>query len=256
MTHARPLALLLLLSAAFAAEEPAEQPRGLRANADQPFASTGEDPTRLPTRLGLAYESTVNTERESNTDAYLATGSVALLGFQAEAEVPLYSRYNPGAGDTVTGFGDVFVSGSFSLPFNPKFRMVAGVDAWLETASEDGIGNDESRYSPFLGMGAELDDRNLAVGRFSYTAGSDHRYELWQLLVRGVHRFNDQLFTAVELTPGYESEQDEFTIGARAIVGARIDKHNVASLETVQPLDSDTRDLRGWSLRLSYHFMF
>lgn len=249
------LSLAGLMATAFA-EDQAEQPRGLRGNAEKPFSFTGEDFTRVPTRIGVAYDSGVNSNAGSNTDAYLVTGSVALMGLQATAEVPVYVRYNPGEGETRDGFGDSFGSVSFSLPLNPKFRLALGCDLLLDTSSRDEIGPQETVYSPFIGLGIELDETNMFLSRLAYTDSSDGNFERWDLLLRGLHRFNDQLFTSVELTPGWDSLTDEVVVGARALVGARIDKHNIASLDFELPIDSDSRDERGTSLRLSYHFMF
>jgi hypothetical protein len=254
--------LFCLVAAAFGEEKTAqaaasvEQPSGLRGNAEKPFAFTGEDFTRVPTRIGVAYDSGVNHNAGSNTDSYLVTGSVSLMGLQATAEVPVYVSYNPGGGETRDGFGDSFVSASFSLPLNPKFRLALGCDLLLNTSSRDELGPDETVYTPFLGVGIELDETNMFLSRLAYTDSSDGNFERWELLLRGVHRFNDQLFTSVEVTPGWDSLSDEVIIGARALVGARIDQHNIATLDFELPLDSDSRDERGTSLRLSYHFMF
>lgn len=252
-----PLVLsLAFLATTTIAEEQADQPRGLRGNAEKPFAFTGEDFTRVPTRIGVAYDSGSNSNAGSNTDSYLVTGSVSLLGLQATAEVPVYVRYNPGAGETRDGFGDSFASASFSLPLNPKFRLALGCDLLLDTSSRDEIGPEETVYSPFLGVGIELDETNMFLSRLAYTDSSDGNYERWDLLLRGIHRFNDQLFTSVEVTPGWNSLSDEVVVASRALVGARIDKHHIASLDFELPLDRDSRDERGTSLRLSYHFMF
>lgn len=248
--------LLLALVASAIGEEGADQPKGLRGNAERPFAYTGEDLTRVPTRLGFTYDSGVNHNTGTNTNAYLLTGSVSLLGFQAVAEVPLHQRYNPGAGSTQSGIGDSFVSGSFSLPLNPKLRLALGFDTTINTSTEDELGADETIYSPFLGIGIELDEKSMFISRLSYTDSTDNNFERWELLVRGLHRFNDQLFTSVEVTPGWDSLSDEVLVNARALVGARIDRHHVTSLEFELPIDNDSRDQRGSNLRLSYHFIF
>lgn len=247
---------LLAIASVTLAEEGTEQPKGLRGNAEKPFAFTGEDFTRIPTRIGAAYDSGSNSNAGSNTDSYLLTGSVSLMGLQATAEVPVYVRYNPGAGETRDGFGDSFVSASFSLPLNPKFRLALGCDLLLDTSSRDEIGPEETVYSPFVGIGMELDETNMFLSRLAYTDSSDGNYERWDLLLRGLHRLNDQLFTSVEVTPGWDSLTDEVVVGARALLGARIDKHNIASIDFELPIDKDSRDERGTSLRLSYHFMF
>lgn len=244
---------LLCLTASVIAED---QPKDIRDNADKPFAFTGEDPTRLPTRIGVAYDSGVNHDTGTNTDTYLATGSLSLLGFQVEAEVPVYIRLNPGGGETRDGFGDSFVSGAFSLPLNPKLRLAAGLEALLNTSSRDEIGPDETLYSPFLAIGAELDGENMFITRLSYTDSTDNGFERWELLLRGLHGWNDQLFSSVELTPGWDSRTDDLLLDARALVGARIDRRNVASLEFRLPLDSESREQQGTNLRLDYHFLF
>lgn len=247
---------LLLIAGCALAEEGGEQPKGLRDNAEKPFAYTGEDLTRLPTRLGFAYDSGVNHHTGTNTNAYLLTGSLSLLGFQALAEVPLHQRYNPGAGSTRSGLGDTFVSGAFSLPFNPKLRLALGVETTLDTSTEDELGADETIYTPFLGLGIEMDEQSMFVGRLGYTDSTDDNFERWELLIRGLHRLNDQLFTSLEVTPGWDSLSDEIIVNARALAGARINRHHVASIEFEIPLDSDSRDQRGSNLRLSYHFLF
>ena len=61
----------------------------------------------------------MNLDTGSDSDNYLLTGSLSLLGFQMLAEVPAYARYNPGVGETLDGFGKFFVSGAFSLPLIP-----------------------------------------------------------------------------------------------------------------------------------------
>jgi hypothetical protein len=258
--RATPLILSLsCLVGVVAGEEKAasvEQPRGLRDNAEKPFAYTGEDFTRVATGLGVAYDSGVNHHTGSNTDAYLVTGSLSLLGIQAQADVPVYTRFNPGDGETQDGFGDTFVSGGFSLPFNPKFRLVLGCDALLDTSSRDDIGPDETVFTPFLGIGIELDGDNMLLSRVGYTDSTDGGFERWELLLRGLHRFNDQLFSGIELTPGWDSLTDDVLINARAVVGARIDRHNVTTLAFELPIDSDSRETRGSSLRLDYRFIF
>jgi hypothetical protein len=249
------LSLLCLTAYGFSAD-PVEQPKDLRGNSEKPFAYTGEDLTRLPTRLGVSYDSGVNHHTGSNTDNYLVTGSLSLLGFQALAEVPVYARTNPGGGETHDGFGDTFVSGAFSLPFNPKMRLTIGVDVLLDTASRDDLGTGETEFSPFLALGADLDENNLGIFKLSYTDSTGDEIERWEFLIRGVHRWNDQLFSSVEVVPGWDSLHDEFILNARALAGARIDRHNVASIEFALPIDSDSRNERGSSLRLNYNFLF
>jgi hypothetical protein len=249
--------LALLAFAAYAiGEDAAEQPQDLRGNSDKPFAYTGEDLTRLPTRLGVSYDSGVNHHTGSNTDNYLVTGSLSLLGLQALAEVPVYARTNPNGGATQDGFGDTFVSGAFSLPFNPKMRLAIGLDVVLDTASRDDLGAGETIYAPFLAIAAEMDESNMGVFKLSYTDSDGDVIERWELLIRGLHRWNDQLFTSVEVVPGWDSLNDEFILNTRALVGARVDRHNVASIEFAIPIDSDSRDQRGSNLRLNYNFLF
>lgn len=248
-------ALLVMASPVIAADS-VEQPKDLRGNSDKPFAYTGEDLTRLPTRLGVSYDSGVNHHTGSNTDNYLVTGSLSLLGLQALAEVPVYARTNPGSGETQDGFGDTFVSGSFSLPINPKMRLAVGVDVQLDTASRDELGTGETLYAPFLAIGVEMDDDNMGIFKLSYTDSTGDIIERWELLIRGLHRWNDQLFSSVDVVPGWDSLNDEVILNARAVVGARIDRHNIASLQFELPIDSDSRDQRGSNLRLSYNFLF
>jgi hypothetical protein len=249
------LSLFCLAACGFSAD-PVEQPKDLRGNSDKPFAYTGEDLTRLPTRLGVSYDSGVNHHTGSNTDNYLVTGSLSLMGLQALAEVPVYARTNPGGGATQDGFGDTFISGSFSLPFNPKMRLAVGVDVLLDTASRDDLGTGENEFSPFLAIGTEMDESNMGLFKLSYTDSSGDEIERWELMIRGLHRWNDQLFSSVEVTPGWDSLNDEVILNARGLVGARIDRHNVASIEFAIPIDSDSRDQRGSSLRLNYSFLF
>lgn len=249
------LSLLLITGVAFA-EEATEQPKDMRGNSDKPFAYTGEDLTRLPTRLGFSYDSGVNDHTGANTDDYLLTGSLSLLGFQVLAEIPLHSRLNPGSGETKSSYGDTFVSGSFSVPFNPKMRLAFGLDALLDTSGLNGLGTEESIYSPFAAIGVEMDEQNMALGKLSYTDSADNLVERWELMIRGLHRFNDQLFSSVEITPGWDSLNDEFLLNARALAGARIDRHHIASIEFTLPIDSDSREQRGSSLRLNYNFLF
>jgi hypothetical protein len=249
------ISLICLATYTFGADT-VEQPKDIRGNADKPFAYTGEDLTRLPTRLGASYESGANHDTGSNSDKYLVTGSLSLMGFQALAEVPVYARYNPGAGETQDGFGNSFVSGAFSLPLNPKFRLAFGLDALLNTSSRDELGLDETIYSPFIGAGVELDKDSMFLGKFSYTDSSDNTFERVEFLLRGLHRWNDQLFTSVSVTPGWDNIADKVLLNARALAGARIDRHNVASIEFELPIDSTSREQRGTSLRMNYSFLF
>ncbi len=237
------------------ADQP-EQPKDLRDNAKSAFSATGEDITRIPTRAGLSYDSAVNDKEKSNTDRYLLTGSAAIYGLQGVAEFPLMTRYNPGEGQTVSGIGDTFVSGSFAFPLSPKLRLVGGMDTTLDTASKTGLGADETIYAPYIGAAVELDKDNMVMARFSYTKGSDSDVEHGDILVRGLHRWNAQLFTSAEVTPGWDAEGKRFTLRARVLAGARIDQHNTSSIETGQPLDGHGRDAAGWNLRLNYTFVF
>lgn len=250
------LFLLALGTYAIAEDAAVQQPKDMRGNSDKPFAYTGEDLTRLPTRLGVSYDSGVNHHTGSNTDNYLLTGSLSLLGFQALAEVPVYARTNPGTGETQDGFGDSFVSGAFSLPFNPKMRLTVGVDVLLDTASRDELGIGENLFAPFLALGVELDESNMGIVKLSYTDSTGDEIERWELMIRGLHRWNDQLFSSVEIVPGWDSLGDDFLLNARALVGARVDRHNIVSLEFALPIDTDSREQRGSSLRLNYNFMF
>jgi hypothetical protein len=249
------LSLICLATCSIGADA-LDQPKEIRDNADKPFAYTGEDLTRLPTRIGASYNSGMNHETNANTDNYLLTGSLSLLGFQVLAEVPVYARYNPGVGETHSGFGDTFVSGAYSLPMNPKTRLAFGMDALLNTSSRDELGFDETLYSPFVGIGIELDEDSMFLGKFSYTDSSDNTYERVELLLRGLHRWNDQLFTSINIIPGWDSEADKFLLNARALAGARIDRHNIASIEFALPIDSTSREQRGTNLRLNYSFLF
>ena len=249
------LCLICLATCSFGADT-VEQPKDIRGNADKPFAYTGEDLTRLPTRIGASYASGMNHDTGSNSDNYLVTRSLSLLGFQVLAEVPVYARYNPGVGETQSGFGNSFVSGAFSLPMNPKLRLTFGLEALLNTSSRDELGPDETIYSPFIGFGVELDEDSMFLGKISYTDSSDNTYERVEFLLRGLHRWNDQLFTSVNITPGWDSEADKFLFNARALAGARIDRHNVASIEFELPIDSTSREQRGTSLRMNYSFLF
>ena len=250
------LFLLALGTYAIGEDTAVQQPKDLFGNADKPFAYTGEDLTRLPTRLGVSYDNGVNHHTGSNTDNYLVTGSLSLLGLQALAEVPVYARTNPGAGETQDGFGDSFVSGAFSLPINPKMRLAVGLDALLDTASRDELGIGENLFTPFFAIGVELDETNMGLIKLSYTDSTDDTIERWELMIRGLHRWNDQLFSSVEIVPGWDSLGDEVLLNARALVGARVDRHNIVSLEFALPIDTDSREDRGSSLRLNYNFMF
>ncbi len=252
-----PTSISLLLIANYAlAEDSVDQPKDIRGNAEKPFAYTGEDFTRLPTRVGFSYDSIVNHENKSNTDNYLVTGSLSLMGLQVLAEVPVYARSNPGNGGTQSGFGDTFVSGAFSLPLNPKTRLAIGLDTMLNTSSQDELGKDENLYSPFLGVGLQLDEESMFLGKFSYTTSSDDRYENIELLVRGLHRWSAKLFTSIDAIPGWDIEDDNVLLNARALAGAHIDRHNVASLELQVPFDHTSRKQLGTSLRLNYNYLF
>ena len=161
-----------------------------------------------------------------------------------------------GAGETQDGFGDSFLSGALSLTINPKMRLALGVDVLLDTASRDVLGYGENILTPFFAIGAELDETNMGIIKLSYTDSTGDEIERWELMIRGLHRWNDQLFSSVELVPGWDSLGDEVLLNARALVGVRVDRHNIVSLEFALPIDTDSREDRGSSLRLNYNFMF
>jgi len=240
-----------------AADQTADQPSDIRDNAKSMFARTGEDLTRLPTAIGVAYDSIVNDTLDSNMDRYLVTGSIALKGLQARAEMPLYVRNNPGAGRTTSGIGDAEVDGSLSVPLNGTLRIAAGLEASLDTAEENALGLGANLWTPYLGVAVQTDAADMVVARFSYASDDgDLDIERWELLVRGVRVWDERIFTGVDVIPGYDSGDDSFLLTTRVIAGAYIDDHNMASVESRQPLDSDSRELNGWDLRVNYYFQF
>lgn len=103
----------------------------------------------------------------------------------------------------------------------------------------------------------QTDAENLAVVRFSYaTDDGDLDIEQWELLVRGAHLWDDRIVTGADLDPGWDSDDDRFLLTARIVAGAYIDRPNMASVESRQPFDSDSRELYGWDLRINYNFQF
>jgi hypothetical protein len=226
----------------------------LRANAAKPFATTGEDPTQVPTRIGGSYISNTNHEAGSNTDTYLLTGSLSLLGLQATAEVPVATRYNPGAGDTVSGFGDVALSGAYTFALKPTMRLAPGLGLLLDTASEKALGRDGVVFTPFVAFTAEISARDMAVVKLAHDDGSKADIDHWTLLLRGLRRWDGQLFTGVDVIPGYDDQHYDATLKLRGIVGANLDRHHTVSLETTQAIDSGSRERDGWEFRFNYSY--
>jgi hypothetical protein len=251
------VAFFLVSPVAFAAEETkSSQSLDLR---DQAVAQTGLDPTLVRTSLGGSFRSNTNHDSGSDTNRWVATGALAKDHLSLAGEVPLYVRYNPGAGDTVSGFGDVLLRGQARYLIEGA-RVAAVLEASLNTSTKD-LGAQANVITPELAVSKHLDEKHTVTGqlRWSFEAGREDDVDdtnLGELRAGLLSMWGVEGFTKFEGRIDRDYVHNENALTAVAAIGRNFDLHHTAYLETTQTLSHDARNRRGWDINLTYRYSF
>jgi hypothetical protein len=242
---------------AFAAEETkSSQALDLR---DQAVAQTGLDPTLVRTNLGGSFRSNTNHDSGSDTNRWVATGALAKDHLSLAGEVPLYVRSNPGAGDTVSGFGDVLLRGQARYLIEGA-RVAAVLETSLNTSTKN-LGARANVITPELAASKHLDEKHTVSGqiRWSFDAGREDGVDdtnLGELRAGLLSMWGVEGFTKFEGRIDRDYVHNENALTGVVAIGRNFDLHHTGYIETTQPLSHDARERRGWDLNLTYQYSF
>jgi hypothetical protein len=250
------VAVFCITASAFAAEEATSGALDLR---DQAVAQTGLDPTLVRTNVGGSFRSNTNHDDGSDTNRWVATGAIAKDNFSLAGEVPLYVRYNPGAGDTVSGFGDVLLRGQARYLVE-GVRVAAVLETSLNTSTKD-LGAEANVITPELAVSRHLDEKHTvsAQVRWSFDAGREDGVDdinLGEVRAGLLSLWGVEGFTKFEGRLDRDYVHNENALTGVAAIGRNFDLHHTGYIETTQPLSHDARDRRGWDLNLAYRYSF